>query len=114
MNVVFHPEFPRDQRKFEADYGEISPALAGRFREEIDGGHCRDQGRTEWGGAFPSHGFARGAGVSPPQPTRVSLFRALGLDGRYLDLRRHHPNPIGSADVVDAFSRFLSFKRRRA
>ena len=37
MKVVFHPEFPRDQRKFETDYGEISPALAGRFREEIDG-----------------------------------------------------------------------------
>ena len=37
MKVVFHPEFPRDQRKFEADYGEISPPLASRFREEIDG-----------------------------------------------------------------------------
>ena len=37
MKVVFHPEFPRDQRKFEANYGEISPALAGRFRDEIDG-----------------------------------------------------------------------------
>ena len=37
MKVVFHPEFPHDQRKFEADYREISPALAGRFRAEIDG-----------------------------------------------------------------------------
>lgn len=36
MKVVFHPEFPRDQRKFEAEYGEISPALASRFRAEID------------------------------------------------------------------------------
>ena len=37
MKVVFHPEFPRDQRKFEADYAEISSALASRFRHEIDG-----------------------------------------------------------------------------
>lgn len=36
MKVLFHPEFPRDQRRFEADYGEISPALASRFRAEID------------------------------------------------------------------------------
>lgn len=36
MKVWFHPGFPRDQRKFEADYGEISPALAERFRGEID------------------------------------------------------------------------------
>jgi len=37
MKVVFHPEFPRDQRKFEDNYAEISPALAGLFREGIDG-----------------------------------------------------------------------------
>ncbi len=36
MKVVFHPDFPRDQRKFEADYAEISVGLAERFRREID------------------------------------------------------------------------------
>lgn len=36
MKVLFHPEFPNDQRKFEADYAEISPGLALRFRQEID------------------------------------------------------------------------------
>lgn len=36
MNVVFHPDFPRDQRRFEADYAEISPGLGARFRAEID------------------------------------------------------------------------------
>lgn len=36
MRVVFHPEFPVDQRKFEAGYAEISIGLAERFRREID------------------------------------------------------------------------------
>jgi hypothetical protein len=36
MKVLFHPEFPRDQRKFTADYAAISDGLGARFRQEID------------------------------------------------------------------------------
>jgi hypothetical protein len=36
MKVLFHPEFPNDQRKFQSDYAEISAGLAARFRQEID------------------------------------------------------------------------------
>ena len=36
MTVLFHPDFPRDQRKFQADYAEISVGLAARFQREID------------------------------------------------------------------------------
>jgi hypothetical protein len=36
MTVVFHPEFPRDIRKFEARYSPISENLATRFRKEVD------------------------------------------------------------------------------
>ena len=36
MTVVFHPEFPKDIRKFEADYAQISAGLALRFRSEMD------------------------------------------------------------------------------
>lgn len=36
MTVIFHPEFPKDIRKFESVYAEISPGLATRFREEIE------------------------------------------------------------------------------
>jgi hypothetical protein len=35
MNVVFHPEFPKDIRKFEVDYKAISNALGERFRKEV-------------------------------------------------------------------------------
>lgn len=36
MRVLFHPEFPQDVRRFAAEYGEVSPSLAVRFRSEID------------------------------------------------------------------------------
>jgi hypothetical protein len=35
MRVIFHPEFPKDIRRFEADYATISDGLATRFRQEI-------------------------------------------------------------------------------
>lgn len=36
MRVLFHPEFPKDVRKFAADYRNISEGLATRFRLEVD------------------------------------------------------------------------------
>jgi hypothetical protein len=36
MKVLFHPEFPKDQRKFQEDYAAISEGLGTRFRQEID------------------------------------------------------------------------------
>ncbi len=35
MKVIFHPEFPRDQREFQADYNAISLGLGDRFKQEI-------------------------------------------------------------------------------
>lgn len=36
MRVVYHPEFPKDIRKFEADYRKISEGLKTRFRHEVE------------------------------------------------------------------------------
>ena len=36
MRVLFHPEFPKDIRRFERDYQAISEGLAVRFRSEIN------------------------------------------------------------------------------
>lgn len=36
MKLLFHPDFPIDQRKFQADYAEISVGLAARFQREIE------------------------------------------------------------------------------
>ena len=36
MKVLFHPDFPKDIRAFQAEYVEISTNLGKRFRQEID------------------------------------------------------------------------------
>ncbi len=37
MRVIFHPEFPKDVRRFEVEYAQVSNGLAVRFRQEVDG-----------------------------------------------------------------------------
>ena len=36
MRVLYHPDFPKDIRKFEADYRTISDGLAARFRHALE------------------------------------------------------------------------------
>jgi hypothetical protein len=36
MRVFFHPEFPTDIRRFDAEYAQLSDGLAKRLRQEID------------------------------------------------------------------------------
>ena len=36
MKVRFHPEFPKDVRRFVGGYREVSPALEERFRIEVN------------------------------------------------------------------------------
>lgn len=36
MRVRYHPGFPADVRRFEAEYARISDGLAARFRNEIE------------------------------------------------------------------------------
>ena len=36
MRIVYHPEFPQDIKRFEAQYREISDRLVLRFRAEVD------------------------------------------------------------------------------
>lgn len=36
MRVIYHPKFPEDIRRLEAEYGQISENLAIRFRTEVD------------------------------------------------------------------------------
>ena len=36
MRIVYHPDLPKDIKRFEAQYCEISDRLALRFRAEVD------------------------------------------------------------------------------
>lgn len=35
MRVLFHPEFPKEVRRFEAEYAEVSNGLGRRFRKAV-------------------------------------------------------------------------------
>ena len=35
MRVLFHPQFPKDVRRFELEYAAISNGLAARFQSEV-------------------------------------------------------------------------------
>jgi hypothetical protein len=45
MTIVYHPNFPKDIRRFAADYKEISDGLAARFRKEVEEGIDAIKGR---------------------------------------------------------------------
>jgi hypothetical protein len=36
MRVSYHPDFPKDIKRFEAQYGRVSRPLAFRFRTEVE------------------------------------------------------------------------------
>jgi hypothetical protein len=36
MRILYHPDFPKDIRKFEVEYAHVSAGLAARFRAEVD------------------------------------------------------------------------------
>src|SRR6185369_16671364 len=36
MRVLFHPEFPKDVRRCQAEYSSISAGLGSRFRKDVD------------------------------------------------------------------------------
>ena len=35
MTITYHPEFPQDIKKFEAQYRDVSLRLGSRFRTEV-------------------------------------------------------------------------------
>jgi len=35
MRVLYHPQFPKDVRRFELEYATISNGLAARFQSEV-------------------------------------------------------------------------------
>jgi len=57
VRVLFHPEFPQDQRRIQADYAEISEGLAIRFRQEIDDAIEAIKASPDGAGHFLNAGF---------------------------------------------------------
>ncbi len=68
MRVVYHPEFPKDIRRFERDYGKISDGLAKRFRNEVLAAVDKIKGSPESAGHF-----VKASSATPIQFRRCNL-----------------------------------------
>jgi hypothetical protein len=56
VKVIYHPEFPKDIKRFEAQYREVSDALAMRFRGSVDDAILRIKGSPASAGHFVNTG----------------------------------------------------------
>jgi hypothetical protein len=52
VTVLYHPDFPGDIRRFEAEYRGISTGLAARFRREVDAALEAVKGAPQSAGHF--------------------------------------------------------------
>ena len=58
MRVLYHPEFPKDLRRFEKEYRAISDGLAARFREQVETALEAVKGSPQGAGHFLQTGSA--------------------------------------------------------
>ena len=56
MKVVYHPDFPKDIKRFEAQYREVSEALGLRFRSAVDDAIARVKASPGSAGHFVNTG----------------------------------------------------------
>jgi hypothetical protein len=56
MKVVYHPDFPKDIKRFEAQYLEVSKPLALRFRSAVDNAITRVKASPGSAGHFVNTG----------------------------------------------------------
>jgi len=91
MRVVFHPEFPEDIKRFEAQYQEISDRLAARFRAGVDEAIERIKAAPNSAGHFVNTGS---------QIVKEVRRRNLTAAGAKLDAPHRHrliPSPTNNA-----------------
>lgn len=97
MRIVFHPEFPRDQVKFQADYGEISTGLAERFRGEIDQAISEIKASPSAAGHFVNTGSKIVPELRRRNLNAFPFFHPLRLDRRAAGFWLNYSHEIGSA-----------------
>lgn len=56
MKFIYHPDFPTDIKRFEAQYREVSEPLASRFRGAVDDAIGRIKASPGSGGHFVNTG----------------------------------------------------------
>ena len=77
MRVSYHPDFPKEIKRFQAQYSEISEWLAQRFRLEVENAIERIKASPNSAGHFLNTGSKIGEGSSTVQSFFVSLFHSI-------------------------------------
>src|SRR5437867_3981690 len=100
MKVVFHPEFPADIRKFEAQYARISEGLAARFRRETDDAVEMIKSCPGRAGPLPQSRIFDCYRTTAAKSPLIPILCALQCSGRPAYLRGSHSQPIRPADLA--------------
>jgi hypothetical protein len=82
MRVLFHPDFPKDVRRFQSEYAGISIGLGVRFRRELDEAVDAIKKITEERWSFRESRLEGRPRTPSPQSQRVSILRNLWRHGR--------------------------------
>ncbi|SPE53872.1 conserved hypothetical protein [Verrucomicrobia bacterium] len=92
MRVSYHPEFPKDIKRFEAQYREVSPKLAARFRTAADAAIERVKASPGSAGHFVNTGSSIVRDVRRCNLSSFPFFILYGLAGDLLVFRSIIPS----------------------
>ena len=92
MTVYYHPEFPQDIKKFEAQYRDISARLGQRFRADIDKAIERIKESPSSAGHFLNTGSQIVKEVRRRNLRSFPFFVLYGMSGDTLVLRSLIPS----------------------
>jgi hypothetical protein len=92
MNVSYHPEFPQDIKRYEAQYREVSPKLGLRFRAEVDKAIEHIKASPSSGGHFLNTGSKIVKEVRRRNLSSFPFFVLYGVSGDTLIFRSLIPS----------------------
>ncbi len=104
MRVSYHPDFPKDIKRFEAQYREISERLALRFRAAVEDGIERIKASPESAGHFVNTGSRV---VKEVRRRNLSSFPAFILYGVSGDMLVFRSLIASASDPLTWLKRFL-------
>ncbi len=87
MIVSYHPEFPKDIKRFEAQYREVSEKLGTRFRAEVERAIERIKAGPSSAGHFLNTGSQIAKEVRRCNLPSFPFFFLYGVAGEYLVFR---------------------------
>jgi len=104
MRVSYHPDFPRDIKRFEAQYREVAERLALRFRAEVDSAIERIKESPHSAGHFLNTGSQIVKEVRRRNVSSFPFFILYGVAGDLLIFRSVIPSASDPLTWLKRFS----------